>query len=154
MKLNKLALVLAATLLSGASMAGTATSNFDVTATVQVSCTISVLPMAFGSITPAATGVASATTTVTSLCSNGASYNLGLSNGSGVSMADRAMAGTGGNTDQLKYNIYTDAGGTSVMGDGTSGTAKINEVGTGNSHLNQYIKGDTYKDSLTVTLSY
>lgn len=144
--------------------AATATANFQVTATVNASCTMTVTPMAFGSITPAATGTASATSTVTSTCSNGSAYTLSLSKGTGTSQVERSMAGTAGNTDKLAYNIYKgSASSTIVFGDGTAGTETIGKTGNGVAQtetlfgklsLNQYIKADSYADTLTVTLAY
>ena len=149
-------------LAGGAAHAATATANFQVTATVNASCTLSVTPMAFGALTPAASGDATATAKITATCSNGSGYTLSLNKGSGDSITDRSMAGTADNTDKLKYNIYREAGASTVFGDGTSGQT-IAKTGNGVAQdetvygklaLNQYIKADSYSDNLTVTLSY
>lgn len=73
------------------------------------------------------------------------------------------MAGTTGNTDKLKYNLFTEVAATSIWGDGTTGTSTGTATGNGAAQvktiygqlpLNQYLKADSYSDSLVVTLSY
>lgn len=152
--------ILAAAAIS--SQAATTAANFTATATVNASCVITASPVAFGSITPAATGDATATGTLTSTCSNGTGYTLTLNKGSGASIGARSMAGTATNTDKLLYNLYTNAGATSIFGDTVEGNT-LAASGTGVAQtqtiygklaLNQYIKSDTYTDNLTVTLTY
>lgn len=158
---------LVASLLAGlaasSAFAGTATATFQVTATVSSACTVAATNVAFGSITPAATGTAAATGTLTSTCTKTTPYTLSINAGAGT-FAQRTMAGgTSGNTDKLNYNLYTSNAYTSVFGDGTTSTANVSLVGTGAAQtttvygqlpLNQYLKPDTYSDTLTVTLAY
>lgn len=143
------------------SQAATTTANFNATATLNQSCVVAVDPVSFGAITPAATGTQSTTGTITSTCSNGVAYDLLINKGSSGD-ANRSMAGTNGNTDKLNYNLYINSSYVNVWGDGTFGTLPSG-VGTGVSQqqnfyaqlpLNQYIKSDTYTDTLTLTLRY
>lgn len=162
-KLKQSLLALALAAVSVSSFAGTATANFQSTATVSSSCSISATNVAFGTVTPAATGSATATGTITSRCSNAVAYTMAINAGSGT-LASRTMAGgVAGNTDKLAYNLYTDAGATQVWGDGSASTSTVGLTGTGADQtstvygklaLNQYVKPDTYTDNLTVTLAY
>lgn len=161
MKFKLLAMAALAALSGSAMAAGSATANFQVTATVNSSCTVAATNVAFGAITPAATGTAPAQGTITSTCTKNTPYNLAINAGSGT-IAARSMAGTSGNTDKLLYNLYTDntytkVWGTTVgsdtvavTGDGTAQTSTI----YGRLDLNQYIKADNYADNLTVTINY
>lgn len=114
---------------SSASLATTTTTTFAVTATVVSSCTlVGGVPLAFGVYTPGVTK--DATTTFTSVCTTGTPYTLSLSvgGGSGATFATRVM--TSG-TDTLDYSLYTDAGRTTVWGDGTGGSSTVASTGTG-----------------------
>ena len=158
-KLIAASLVLA----SSAAFAGSATANFQVTATVSASCAVSATNVAFGTITPAATGTAAATGTITSTCTKTTPYTLNLNAGNSGVFTGRTMAGSTGNTDALAYNLYTESAYTNVFGDNSTGTKNVGLTGTGAAQtttvygslsLNQYLKPDTYSDTLTVTLSY
>ena len=119
------ALVLAAP----AGFASTTTTTFTVTATVLSSCTlVGGVPLAFGVYTPGVTKDAS--TTFTSVCTTGTPYTLALSagGGSGATFATRRM--TSG-ADTLDYSLYSDAGRTTVWGDGTGGSSTVASTGTG-----------------------
>ncbi len=162
-KLNtKLLAALALIGLAQSAMAGTTNANFQATATLNSSCVVTATTVAFGTITPAATGDATATGTVTSRWSNNVAYSPSINGGTGT-IAARTMGGAAvGNNDKLNYNLYTDAGATQVWGDGTTGS-KVSLTGTGATQtstvygklsLNQYIKPDSYTDNLTVTLAY
>jgi len=160
-KISLLMIALAAT--SSQAMAGSATANFQVSATVNASCLVSASNVDFGPVTPAGTGTATATGSITSTCSKTTPYSLAISAGSSGSVSDRKMAGSiSGNTDTLAYNLYSDSGATKVWGE-TAGTNTVDLTGTGVAQtstiygklpLNQYIKPDSYKDNLTVTLTY
>ncbi len=112
-----------------ASYAATTTTTFAVTATVLSSCTlVGGVPLAFGVYTPSVTS--DATTTFTSVCTTGTPYTLELSagSGSGATFATRRM--TSG-TDTLDYSLYSDAGRSTVWGDGTGGSSTVGSSGTG-----------------------
>lgn len=161
----KKSLLVAATLaaLSGSAVAGSTSANFQTTATLGASCSVSASDINFGAITPAETGEASANGSVTATCSKGLPVSIAISAGNSGTFAQRTMGGTGGNTDKLAYNLYTMSNNGSVWGDKTEGTSTIGMNGTGIAQtktiygilaLNQYLKPDTYTDNLTVTLSY
>lgn len=88
-------------------------------------CTVAAGTHAFGAydtINPT-----SGTSSITVTCTHSTnpavtfSYTIALSSGPG-SYASRQMTGTG---DTLTYNLYTTAARTTVLGDGTSGTATV-----------------------------
>lgn len=158
----KLTILAALAALSGTAMAdGTATANFQVTATVNASCTVSATNVNFGPVTPAATGDATNTGTITSTCTKNTPYKLAINAGNGT-VAQRTMAGTAGNDDKLNYNLYTDNTYSKVWGQ-TVGSDTVDLTGDGTAQtstiygklpLNQYIKADSYSDNLTVTINY
>ena len=160
-KFSLIALALLA--MAGQSFAASQTANFQVAATVTASCVVTASNIAFGSITPAANGEATATGTITSTCSKSVPFTLKISAGSSNDAAARTMAGTDvTNTDKLAYMLFTGTG--NLWGDGVAaGTTYVSLTGTGEAQtstvygalsLNQYLKPDTYTDNLTVTLEY
>lgn len=143
------------------ALATDTTSVFSVTATVLTSCTVvGGVPLAFGTYTP---GVAKdGTTTFTATCTLSTPYTLKLSAGlgSGATFDTRRM--TSG-TDTLDYSLYTDAGRTTVWGDGTGGSSTVASTGTGvvqtftvygriPSSASATI--GTYVDTITITATY
>jgi spore coat protein U-like protein len=92
------------------------------------------------------------------------SYVIKLSAGNGASFSPRKMASGGNN---LNYNIYTDAGHSSIWGDGTGGTSTVSDSYSGSiltRTLNYTVYGripasqnaavGVYGDSITVTVEY
>jgi spore coat protein U-like protein len=90
------------------SYAATATGNFDVTATVTASCTVSGTTLAFGSFDVLGAAVHN-TSTLTATCTNGSAWTIGLGVGTngGGSVTTRKMVHTDGVT-KLNYGLYTD----------------------------------------------
>lgn len=159
-------LLLALALVAPVAHAGTASSSFQVSATVVSACTVSGTTLDFGgAIDPLATSTpldASGTLTVT--CTNSTPYSVSLDAGSNAggptNFADRAMK-NGSNT--LGYQLYTSAGRSTVWGDGSGGSAPHTGTGTGSDQtLNIYGRLPTlsgvvpgaYTDTVTVTVSY
>lgn len=164
MKLNKLLLAGLLAAAASSAMAATATAPLLVTATVLKSCELSTSPVAFGTVTPSLTGVADATGSVDVVCTKNTPYVLDLSTGgNSATYGARQMAGGGGNTDLLAYNLYTSAPRTAVWGDTTESTSQVLGTGTGASvshavygrlSRNQFISPDNYTDVVTVTVTY
>ena len=104
------AAIAAAILLStGAASAGSATSSFNVTATVAANCTITTTPVAFGSYDPVVTNAATALNangTVSIACTKGAAPNVTLGTGANVSGVTRRMKGAAATPDYLTYELY------------------------------------------------
>ena len=94
---------LALALASRPAAAVTATTTFQVTATVPATCIVSATPMAFGNYTGT---LVNSTSTVTVTCTNTTPYHVQLSKGAnGGSVTTRQMKGTT-NGALLNYAMY------------------------------------------------
>jgi spore coat protein U-like protein len=110
-------IAIVATAFSTPATAATATANLGVSATVTNNCTISTAALAFGSYDPVvahASANLDGTGTVTVACTKGAVATVGLGLGSNASGSIRRM--TNGATEYLSYELYRDAGRTTVWG--------------------------------------
>lgn len=139
--------------------ASTATTTFNVTATVQSTCLISGSTLAFGTYTGSALSVS---TTLSVTCTNSTTYNVGLNPGtaSGATVTTRAMTGPGGAT--LSYALYQDSGHSTNWGQ-TVGTDTKSGTGNGSAQTltvygllagNQYPSPGSYSDTITATITY
>ena len=112
MKLRKVsnALVLASLLgVAAPALAGNATSNLSVTASVTANCTISTNPVAFGAYDPVVANAATALNasgSVSIACTKGSAPNITMDLGGNASGSQRKMLVTGGGTDTLNYQLY------------------------------------------------
>ena len=102
-----------------------ASSNLNVSATVDAVCTISTTPVAFGVYDPLAAVANDNQGTVVVTCTRGSSgltidLGAGSNNGSGP-IAGRAMGN--GAAGFLSYELYTTAARATVWGSGASGVA-------------------------------
>ena len=121
-----LAGTLAFGLSAGPAVAQTATTTFQVTATVQATCLIAATDLAFG----AYTGVqADATSTITITCTNTTTWNIGLNAGTapGATVTTRRMLN---GAAQLAYALFRDPARTLNWGT-TIGTDTLSGTGTG-----------------------
>ncbi|WP_414039757.1 spore coat U domain-containing protein [Acidithiobacillus sp. M4-SHS-6] len=166
-----------------AQAASTATTTFNVTATVPAFCKVSATNLNFGNYTPGS-GAVTGNSTISVNCTKGTTFTVALNAGSstGASFTNRNMTGTGaadpaGNTattsDLLNYQLYTTAtvgsGGT-IWGDGSTGTSTVAGTGAGmgtpqavaetvygqipDSTVNSTAVPGAYSDTVTVTVSY
>ena len=124
--------LLAAVLAAGsmhAAIAATATSTFQVTASVATQCTVGAADLNFGTVDPLG-GNVDQTTTVTVRCTKNTSYTIGLNAGTttGATLAQRLMAN---GSDTMNYNLYTDAGRTTVWGNSAAAPAWVSGAGAG-----------------------
>jgi spore coat protein U-like protein len=128
MRANVLAPVVAGALLSlaGNAWAATKTASFTVSANVLKNCVISAGNLALGDFD--GTNDLTSTSAVSVRCTNGTPYSVTLSTGASGSYANRTL--TNG-TDTLVYNLYTDAGHTTIWGDNTGGSGHVVGAGTG-----------------------
>lgn len=109
------------------------TATFLVSLTVTSDCSISANPLPFGTATSAlATTAITHSTNLSVTCSNGTTYSIALDKGSTTAstVATRLLAGTGSNTQTVLYQLYSDAGLSSIFGDATGG-APVTGTGTG-----------------------
>lgn len=157
---------------SSFSMPSDCTTNsgsfpFQVTATVFPQCQITAtnkldFGTRIGTNIAVAPGGASAGLSVQ--CTNTTPYQIGLTPSNGNSGGYGTMVASGavaGNTDSVKYNLYRDAAGSqpwgNVMGSNTStgsGTGAVNNTTVYGGLIHQAVTPDTYKDTVTVTVTY
>lgn len=107
MKLSKAYAAMLLAVISGTTMAaGSATANFQATATLNNACTVSSSNVDFGVIDATHN---QGQGNITAHCTKGTTYNINVSAGTSGSYAARSMkAATSGNTDVVLYNLYTD----------------------------------------------
>jgi spore coat protein U-like protein len=151
---------------AGAAQAGTATTTFAVTATVQSTCAATATALAFPTYTPGG-GAVTQSSTVSVKCTKNSPYTVALNGGAttGGTVAQRLMAS---GTNTLQYNLYTTNTYATVWGDGTG--SSVTQAGTGagvatantltvygqlpDSATNQAAVPASYTDTVTVTVSY
>lgn len=133
---------------------------FNVTATVSKSCTVSATTLDFGTPAGFLTANVDGTSTITTQCSNGTAYQIGLDVGQHATGTTRRM--TGGSSEFVTYELYRDTGRTLRWGN-TVGTDTVTATGNG-SGLNTTVYGrvapqatpspSTYTDTITVSVTY
>lgn len=163
MNLKKISLCLLACI-SSLAHANSSNSNFSSTASIASNCVVSSTDINFGSISPQASGQATATATVQAKCTNTTAYTVNIGPGTSGNFSQRTLTGTkSGNTDTLGYQIYQESTHVNILGDGSSDTVPLAGVGNGGFqnftvygllYLNQYITPDVYRDALSVTINY
>ncbi len=102
------ALAIALAAVAPAALAGSATSNLGVSASVAANCTITTAPVAFGAYDPVVTNAPNPLNnngSVTITCTKGSAPNVGLGLGSHASGTTRRMQG-GTSGDFLTYELY------------------------------------------------
>jgi spore coat protein U-like protein len=147
-----------------AASAATATANLGVSATVTNNCTISTAALAFGSYDPVvahASANLDGTGTVIVACTKGATSTVGLGLGSNASGSARRM--TDGASNYLTYELYSDAGRTTVWGNAGAGlynpgaapskTAR-NFTVYGRVTSNQDVPAGSYNDTVVATVNF
>lgn len=142
--------------------AATKTTSFTVSATVLASCSVSATNLNFGNYTASSGSNLDATSTVSVTCTNGQAYTIALDGGS-VAGNVSARTMSDGAAHILSYGLYTDAGYTTLWGDGTGGTSTLPGTGNGTQQnatvygriaASQFATAGTYTDTVTVTVSY
>lgn len=152
------ATLLGACLMPGAAQAATATTTFQVTATVLATCQVSATPLAFGNYAGSQTD---ATSTISVTCTSTTPYQVGLDAGTagGATVTTRKM--TFG-AAELGYALYSDSARTTNWGN-TVGTDTVPGTGTGLAQtLTVYGRipagsmptPGAYADTITVTVTY
>jgi spore coat protein U-like protein len=164
--------ILTATLATGVMVAGiaqaaTTGTSFQVTATVQSTCSATAATLAFPNYTPGG-GAQIGNTTISVKCTKNTPFTVALNAGAttGDAYAQRVMGGSGANT--LQYNLFTTAALAQVFGDGSGGTGTVAGTGLGvatanavqvfgqvpDSATNQAAVPGAYTDTITVTVTY
>lgn len=143
-----------------AANAGSTSGPMTITTVVSSACDFTTSNMN-GAVNPI-TGDGLMSGVINAKCSNALPYSIKIDGGLNGTIANRKMVGTtAGNTDKLSYNLYSDTTRTTLFGDGTTGSTVAL---TGNGLIqtttvygkvpSQYVKADTYTDTVTITLAY
>jgi spore coat protein U-like protein len=139
---------------SGVSMAATKTNNLNVTASVAANCNItSVTDVAFGAYDPTSATDLDANGDITFRCTKNTAYKTYL-------VGTRQMVGAV-NADNLNFELYSDAGRTTVFASDNSGGSSnapnnnpITQTIYGRVAALQDVSVDTYSRVLTATVEY
>ncbi|MBI4207699.1 MAG: spore coat protein U domain-containing protein [Betaproteobacteria bacterium] len=147
-----------------AAYAATATTTFQVTATVSAGCTISATNHDFGIYTPSLLADnTNGTNVVTATCTLGVPYSIGLDAGigTGATVASRKMTRVGG-TETLNYSLYRTVDRLVVVGN-TLSVDVISGLGTGLAidhtmfgkiPAGQNVPVGNYVDTVTATITF
>lgn len=154
--------LLVAASVSTAMAAATATTSFNVTATVIDVCAVSATNLGFGTYSPIGGSALDGSSTITVTCTLGTPYNVRLDAGAnGASVSARQMLRTSG-TETLPYYLYRNAGRTQNWGL-TDNTDTVSATGTGVSvghtvygriPASSNVPAGSYTDTVNVTVSY
>ncbi|WP_266168438.1 Csu type fimbrial protein [Dyella subtropica] len=134
---------------------------FNATATVVNNCNISAGKLSFGTAGVLSSGL-SATSTLSVQCTNGDAYRISLNGGGSGNVAARTMQRQGGG-GSVNYQLYTDLANTVAWGDGSGGTSRATNTGTGNTQaITVYgnVPAQTtpmpgnYSDTITATIEF
>jgi spore coat protein U-like protein len=174
MVLKKTLLAAAVSAVAGLSLnasANTATGTFKVTLAIQSGCTVTTTAGSNITLGPVMAGTA---TTMQSgvfavACSNGTAFTVGLApsnnNTAGAGVLKGAIAG---NNATIAYQLYQDAGGTTIwgntaavgnQGNGESGTGAgvatpVNFTVYANATGSTDVAQDNYSDTVTITANF
>ncbi len=151
------------------AMAGTATSNLDVSANVPVSCNISTSPLAFGAYDPIGTNASNnhklMSGNVTTTCTKDAAVKITLGQGSNPSASssdtipERRLKD--GNNNYLSYQIFKESQLASIWGNTEEVSLAV--TGTGSAVSNtiygrilggQNAPAGNYTDTIVATVTY
>ena len=156
-----IALIAAAPL---ASAAGSNSTAMNVTLTLENTCGITTTAVNFGTQTTLSTAIDAAGTVTVTCTSTGGTYSVAFNGGTtaGGTIAQRKLLNAAsGNT--IDYNLYSTAGRTTVVGDGTTG---VGVGGTGNGSAQAFTvfarvavgqnpkAVGAYSDTVTATVSF
>lgn len=153
-----------ATVAAAPAMAATATATMPVSVDIINSCTVAATPMSFGA--PAAIGSANidSTSTISLVCTNGATYDVSLDNGLNATSGQRYMSNGAATPVKIPYNLYRDSARSSVWGTTTGTNTVTGTTGTsGLVSMTAYgripasatsVGAGAYLDTVTVTVTF
>jgi len=147
--------------MAGAAQAATKSTTFQVSANVSENCVINASPLNFGDFD--GTNDRFVNSNIAVRCTSGTTFTVALDDGLTGNFTNRRLTGAG--PDPLLYNLYTDAGLSSVWNDSSNlGTVTGGGMGTPVTltvygellaSLNQgQIDGGAYTDTITATIVY
>ena len=130
--------------------------------TAMAVCTISTTPVSFGTYNVFSSTPLDSTGSVTFNCDNRANITITLNKGGATTFNPRRMLK---GSEALNYNLYRDAAGTSIWGDGTGGTQVYSDPRTprnqnvtltiyGRIPAGQDVSVGTYRNTVTATINF
>ena len=146
------------------ALAATTTNTMPVSVNVINSCTVAATPMAFGAPTTIGSANIDTTSTVSLVCTNGASYDVALDSGLNAVGTQRYMSNGATTPVKVPYGIFTDAARSASWGSttgtntvagtaGTSGAVTLVAYGRIPSTATSVGAG-AYLDTVTVTVTF
>jgi spore coat protein U-like protein len=139
------------------------TTQMPVSVNVTNACTVGATPLAFGAPTSIGGTDIDATSTISLVCTNGATYTVGLDAGTNVNGSQRRMSNGAATPVYVPYGIFKDAAYTTNWGNtgtaaqsgtaGTSGLVSLTAYGRIPSSAASVAAG-TYTDTVTVTVTF
>ena len=146
------------------ALAATATNTMPVSVNVINSCTVAATPMSFGA--PVAIGGANidSSSTISLVCTNGATYDVALDLGLNATASQRFMSNGATTPTKIPYNVFSDAARSAAWGStsgtntvagsaGTSGAVVLTAYGRIPSSATSVGAG-AYTDTVTVTVTF
>lgn len=161
MKTRMKLLVALLALAAGPAFAATATGNLSVTATVAAACSVATTTVAFGTYDPtSATDDDDGVGEVEVTCTNGTTYIIELGNGLYYSSGRRMRSSTT-TYEYLGYALYQNADRDDPWGSGTDAMTGLTGNGSaqeypvyGRATAGQFVKADSYADTVVVTVTF
>jgi len=154
-----LSLIVATSAFAGSA---STTNTNNITASVSAKCTIGAFSIAFGSYDPFAAAPLDQSGTVTINCTKATSGVVSFDLGVNASGANRRMQDTGATGNYLGYEVYTDAGHTTVwnavntvtLGPSVSKNTALTATAFGRVAAGQDAAVLSYQDTLVATVNF
>lgn len=151
-------------LIGSSALAGSATSNMNVSANVSNSCSISASPLTLGAYDPSSTGDATGSSSISITCTKDAPVSIMLGEGSNAdtgSTQDAPLRRMSNGTDFLSYALFQDAGFTTGWGDTAVSGKSSTGLGSPETHsvylkiaAAQNVSAGAYSDTVVATVSF
>lgn len=159
-----LGLAAVAAVASTPALAATATNTMPVSVNVINSCTVAATPMSFGAPTAIGSTAIDSTSTISLVCTNGATYDVALDNGLNATSGQRYMSNGATTPVRVPYGVFTDVARTSAWGSTSGVNTVAGSAGlTGLVVLTAYgripasapsVGAGAYTDTVTVTVTF
>jgi spore coat protein U-like protein len=146
-----------------AALSATTSHTFVAQTAISSACSVTASALNFGSYSAVNASPADATSTISVYCTTGTSYTarFDVGSGGGTFATRTLLAGS----DTLNYNLYTTAGRTVILGDGTASTQSVSGNGAGlltaSTHtvygrmpVGQDGPPGTYQSTITLTVEF
>jgi len=154
-------------LVAGAASLGatSATANLAASSSVANNCTISTAALAFGAYDPVVANASAnldGSGTVSIACTKGATATIDLDLGANATGSTRRLSDGAATPSYLTYEIYANAGRSTVWGSGANGLAPAaapsktarNFTAYGRVPSNQDVPAGSYSDTIVATVNF